>query len=221
MRGPRGCSTPPGSPMATVEAMTEDALLGGRVRLGQFAGGYRVAIDPVFLAAAVPARAGDLARPPPRLAPSSFDHVMANPPHLDSHRADSPADPLKGAATVEKGPGLVDWIAFCFRMVRAGGSVTLIHRADRLDELLSAVRVQGGEVVVFPLWPDGSRAKPAKRVLVRTRKGVSTPLKADPGSRPAPSGRTLYRGGRGGAQGRRRLAALRTGGVAEEAGGAP
>jgi hypothetical protein len=34
---------------------TEDRLLGGRIRLNQPAAGYRVAIDPVFLAAAVPA----------------------------------------------------------------------------------------------------------------------------------------------------------------------
>ena len=34
---------------------TEDRLLGGRIRLKQPAAGYRVAIDPVFLAAAVPA----------------------------------------------------------------------------------------------------------------------------------------------------------------------
>jgi len=37
----------------------EDALLGGRVRFVQPAAGYRAAIDPVFLAAAVPAAAGD------------------------------------------------------------------------------------------------------------------------------------------------------------------
>lgn len=39
-------------------ATTDDRLLGGRVMLRQPAHGYRVAIDPVFLAAAVPARAG-------------------------------------------------------------------------------------------------------------------------------------------------------------------
>lgn len=37
-------------------ATTDDALLDGRVRLRQPAAGYRVAIDPVLLAAAVPAR---------------------------------------------------------------------------------------------------------------------------------------------------------------------
>lgn len=38
---------------------TEDRILGGRVLLRQPADGYRVAIDPVLLAAAVPANAGD------------------------------------------------------------------------------------------------------------------------------------------------------------------
>ena len=38
--------------------ITEDRLLSGRVRLLQPAEGYRAAIDPVFLAAAVPARPG-------------------------------------------------------------------------------------------------------------------------------------------------------------------
>ena len=41
------------------EAVSEDTLLGGRVRLRQPAEGYRVAIDPVLLAAAVPARPGE------------------------------------------------------------------------------------------------------------------------------------------------------------------
>lgn len=40
---------------ATGAAATEDRLLNGRVRLRQPAKGYRAAIDPIFLAAAVPA----------------------------------------------------------------------------------------------------------------------------------------------------------------------
>ena len=38
---------------------TQDQLLDGRVTVLQPAGGYRVAIDPIFLAAAVPAQKGD------------------------------------------------------------------------------------------------------------------------------------------------------------------
>lgn len=44
---------------AGVPAVTTDALLDGRVTLRQPATGYRVAIDPVLLAAAVPAQAGE------------------------------------------------------------------------------------------------------------------------------------------------------------------
>lgn len=40
-------------------SLTEDALLDGRVRLLQPRQGYRVAVDPVLLAAAVPARPGE------------------------------------------------------------------------------------------------------------------------------------------------------------------
>ena len=56
-------SRDPAAPAATEatpeDAVSEDRLLGGRVRLSQPVEGYRAAIDPVFLAAAVPARAGD------------------------------------------------------------------------------------------------------------------------------------------------------------------
>ena len=46
--------------MTVVEApVTEDALLGGRLTLRQPAAGYRIGIDPVALAAAVPAGRGD------------------------------------------------------------------------------------------------------------------------------------------------------------------
>lgn len=41
------------------EDVTEDQLLGGRIRLSQPANGFRAGIDPVFLAAAVPAAAGE------------------------------------------------------------------------------------------------------------------------------------------------------------------
>lgn len=41
------------------DPFTDDTLLGGRVKLRQPAAGYRAGIDAVFLAAAVPAQAGD------------------------------------------------------------------------------------------------------------------------------------------------------------------
>jgi tRNA1(Val) A37 N6-methylase TrmN6 len=58
---PAACSTRrPGHQWraTTTEGLTTDSLLAGRVRLRQPRHGYRVAIDPVLLAAAVPALAG-------------------------------------------------------------------------------------------------------------------------------------------------------------------
>ncbi len=43
---------------SSARPVSEDALLDGRLRLCQPAAGYRAAIDPVFLAAAVPGEAG-------------------------------------------------------------------------------------------------------------------------------------------------------------------
>src|SRR3546814_8190614 len=48
-----------GDAVTLLPAITEDAFLGGRVKLRQPEVGYRAAIDPVLLAAAVPAVAGE------------------------------------------------------------------------------------------------------------------------------------------------------------------
>jgi tRNA1(Val) A37 N6-methylase TrmN6 len=225
------------------EATSQDDFLGGRISLLQPAKGYRAAIDPVFLAAAVAAApgqrvldvgtgvgtaalclaariaglhvvgvdrqrdlvglarrnaeinglgdridvmVGDLKQPPVRLAAGTFDHVLANPPFLDSGRGNRPPDAGKAAATVEDETTLEDWLRFCLLMVRPKCSVTLIHRADRLDQVLAALGGRLGDIVIFPLWPGPATApglgeKPAKRVIIRGRKGVAAPLRLAPG----------------------------------------
>jgi tRNA1(Val) A37 N6-methylase TrmN6 len=216
--------------------VTEDTLLDGRVRLRQPAAGYRVAIDPVFLAAAVPAAPGDLVldlgcgvgaaalclamrepncrivgierdrqlvrlasinidsnrmtgrveamvgdllRPPPRLAPGSFAHVMANPPFLESDAGTVSPDRAKADANHESEAKLGDWIRCALVMVRPKGSVTFVYRADRLERLIAEFAGKLGEIVVYPLWPGGD--KPAGRILVRGRKGIAVPSRLMPG----------------------------------------
>ncbi len=218
--------------------LTEDWLLDGRVRLLQPAGGYRVGVDAVLLAAAVAARAGetvldvgtgvgaaalclavratetavtgldtdrsmvrlatanaeangigrrarfftgDLMTPPIRLAPASFDHVMANPPYLAQGSVRGSPHPGKAAATVESTADLDDWVRFCVLMARHKGVVTMIHRADRLVHVLQAFSARLGGIVVFPLWPGGKDSKPAKRVIVSGVKGSAAPLSLVPG----------------------------------------
>ena len=219
-------------------AVTEDRLLGGRVRLLQAARGYRVAIDPVILAAAVPTRAGEavldlgcgsgaaalcllarvpgveatglecdpaaaaLARdnaaangvgdrfrvlegellaPPPALRAARFDHVLLNPPYLDPARARLPEDPDRRRSHGEAAAGLADWLDIGLRRLHDDGSLSVIHRAERLDEILAALTGRAGGVVVFPLWPGGAEARPAKRILLRARKGSRAPLSLHPG----------------------------------------
>lgn len=213
---------------------SEDRMLEGRVRLRQPTDGYRAAIDPVFLAAAVPVKAnqrvldvgcgagaaalcllarmrtaevvglelqedlaalavanaelngvserffvieGDLRAPPHDLAPESCDHVMANPPYTVKGRGTAPPDEGKARAHVEEAD-LDVWIDFCLRMVKMKGTVTMIHRAERLDDVIAAFHGEAG-ISVYPLWP--KRGVAAKRVIVQARKGVRTPSRILPG----------------------------------------
>jgi tRNA1(Val) A37 N6-methylase TrmN6 len=213
-------------------AVTEDHLLGGRVRLRQPAEGARAAIDPVFLAAAVDAEPshtvldlgcgtgaamlclaarvpqsrmvgldmqrelvriagdnvilngmsgrlsamiGDLMAPPPRLSPGSFDHVMANPPYLAQGAGTHPATVERATATIEGRADLGEWVRFALTMLRAKGTLTLIHRADRIDTVLAHLAGRAGEVTIFPLWPGAGQ--PATRVLVRARKQIASPAR--------------------------------------------
>ena len=218
--------------MTADAAAAEDALLGGRVRLRQPENGYRAAIDPVLLAAAVePAQnahvlevgcgtgaallclavrrpdlrltgleklpraaalalenvtlngasarvavlEGCLLTPPAELAGRDFDHVMMNPPYLAADRATPPPDPWKAAANVEGDARLVDWIAFARARLRPKGVLTLLHRADRLDEIMTALAGGFGGVTAFPLWPRAGQD--AKRVIMQATKGVKTPAR--------------------------------------------
>jgi tRNA1(Val) A37 N6-methylase TrmN6 len=122
---------------------------------------------------------GDLLHPPPRLSPGAFDHVMANPPFNERRHATPAATAGKSTATIEGDADLAAWVRFSLAMVRAKGSVTFVHRADRIDTLLGQIAGRAGEIVVFPLWP--GQGRPASRILVRARKQVAAPARLAPG----------------------------------------
>lgn len=134
---------------------------------------------------------GDLLDPPAAVAGGGFDHAFANPPYLAAGTVDAPADPLRAAANVEGAARLPDWIAALAQATRRGGTLTVIHRADRLPDVLAEMDRVAGQLVAYPLWP--AAGKPAKRVLVQGRAGVGGPaqlaagltLHADGGFTPA------------------------------------
>ena len=123
---------------------------------------------------------GDVAHTPPRIEPGGFAHVMMNPPHHVADRADVSPRRDRAIANSAGASSLAMWLDAGLRMLVRRGSLTLIHRADRLGEILALLHGRAGEIVVFPLWP-GPSVKPAKRVIVRARKKTGTPLRLAPG----------------------------------------
>lgn len=217
-----------------MDAVTEDRLLDGRLRLRQPARGYRAGLDAALLAAACDAAAGarvleagcgvgaallqaaarrpdatftglerdaaalalaqaniaanglaarvsvlagdvrarfaDLGLPP-------FDAAMANPPFYDDPGAlRGPAPERRGAWLADE--GLAAWTGFLNKAVREGGTITIIHRADRLADLLDLMSIKAGSIQVRPIHPFADA--PAKRVLVRAVKTGKAPLRLLP-----------------------------------------
>ncbi|WP_448191144.1 tRNA1(Val) (adenine(37)-N6)-methyltransferase [Azospirillum sp. sgz301742] len=117
----------------------------------------------------------DLLSPPLTVAPASFDRVMMNPPYLRADAATAPPDPWKAVANVEGEATLAHWIAFAATMLKARGMLTLVHRADRVDEILALLHGRFGGTVLFPLWPRAGEA--AKRVLVSAQRDSKAPMR--------------------------------------------
>ena len=57
--------------------------------------------------------------------------------------------------------------------------MTVVHRADRLAELIKSLPLNFGGVSILPLWPH--QGEEAKRVIVQVRKGVRSPARILPG----------------------------------------
>ncbi|MFO1141353.1 MAG: methyltransferase [Amaricoccus sp.] len=116
---------------------------------------------------------GDLRHPPAALRRMVFDHVLANPPF---HRPDdtAAADPGRDLANREGEASLADWIAAGLRRLAPGGSLALVQRTGRLGEILAALAGVAGGVEILPI---ASRAgQPARRLLLRARKGSRAPI---------------------------------------------
>jgi tRNA1(Val) A37 N6-methylase TrmN6 len=213
-----------------MDALTEDRLLNGRVRLRQPARGYRAGLDAALLAAACDARPGarvldagcgpgaallaaaarrpearftgverepeiagvarenaalngvadrvevvegDVGQPFARLGLAPFDAALANPPFFDDPGALRGPAPERRAAWMAD-DGLAAWCAFLLKAVREGGTITVIHRADRLADLLAHLAHKAGSFQVRSVHPFADA--PAKRVLLRSVKTGRAPM---------------------------------------------
>ncbi len=106
-----------------------------------------------------------------------FDWAITNPPYFDDPGAmRPPADEKRGAWMADH--GLKTWTHFLLKSVREGGRIVIIHRADRLDDILSLLAPKAGSFSIRPVhsFADG----PAKRVLVQAIKTGKAPLRLLP-----------------------------------------
>ncbi len=225
----------------TSGAVTDDAVLGGRLRLKQPRRGHRVGHDAILLAAATAAEPGDhvvdlgagvgaaglalaarergitvtLVEIEPELAllaaenasrnglaarvrsvvldvaaparafaahglrAGSAARVLMNPPFNDPARQRLSPEARRRLAHAARLP-LALWTRCAMRLLRPGGTLTLIWRADGLDEVLVALTAAGLKgLAVLPVHPRPDAA--AIRILVAGRKGSAGPLALLPG----------------------------------------
>ena len=224
--------------MIDLAGYTEDAFLGGQLRLRQPKSGHRAGHDAMLLAAATAARPGDrvvefgagvgaaglalakrvaeitlalveidialaeLARgnaaanaiaadvivldvtsgasafADAGLAPDSADVVLMNPPFNDPARHRASPDKARESAHVASATTLEDWVHASRRILKSGGVLTLIWRADGIAEVLAALDRGFGSLKILPVH--GDAAMPANRVLVRAIKGGRAPAEIHP-----------------------------------------
>ena len=81
------------------------------------------------------------------------DHVMSNPPFFESSSGQVPKNKSRALATVESTADLRSWIDFMVSALRDGGTITLIHRAERENEIIDLLQPRCGDVSVMDLVP--------------------------------------------------------------------
>jgi tRNA1(Val) A37 N6-methylase TrmN6 len=110
----------------------------------------------------------------PALSVERFDHVAVNPPFHDRARGSPARDALKaGSHAMDEGQ-LELWLRFAARMASAGGTLTLIHKADALKEIFATIADRFGGLRVVPVHPRAG--EPAIRVVIQGHKGSRAPL---------------------------------------------
>ncbi len=120
---------------------------------------------------------GALARKGCTLKPHSIDHVVANPPFYPNTGKVSP-DPRTARARMTTDGLMEQWARTAARLLKAGGSFTVIHRPDALAEILAAFERRFGNLAVLPVLPFAH--EPAVRILVQGIAGSKAPLRLLP-----------------------------------------
>jgi tRNA1(Val) A37 N6-methylase TrmN6 len=139
----------------------------------------------------------DIRTPFSKLDLKPFDLAFANPPFFDDPASLRAPSPEKSGAWMADG-GLEVWCHFLSKAVREGGRIVMIHRADRLADILAHLAPKAGSFRIRPIQPFAD--SPAKRVLVQAVKTGKAPLVLLPplvlreGEAHRPEAEALFRG---------------------------
>lgn len=133
------------------------------------------------------------------LAPDTADRVLMNPPFNDPDRHQPSPDPERRTAHEARASTLELWVHAARRLLRPGGALTLIWRADGLSDALAALGRGFGGIVILPVHPKSGAA--AIRVLIHAQKGSGAALTLRPGvtlggdgGKPTPLAERVLRG---------------------------
>jgi tRNA1(Val) A37 N6-methylase TrmN6 len=107
------------------------------------------------------------------LTPDSADVVLMNPPFNDPARHRASPDKAREIAHVSEPATLESWVHASRRILKSGGALSLIWRAEGLAEVLAALDRGFGSLAILPVHGDAKM--PAIRVLVRAVKGGKAP----------------------------------------------
>ena len=117
---------------------------------------------------------GDIAGPAAALglSPGRFACIAMNPPFYPPGGTRASPVPNRRAAHVVDG-SLEPWFKSARRLLRPGGRIVLIHRADALAGMLGALETGFGDVAIRPIHALAGR--PAIRILVTAVLGSKKP----------------------------------------------
>ena len=106
-----------------------------------------------------------------------FHHVVTNPPFYDpSGKTRANAEQAKSYTADFN---LDKWLVYCLKHVRAKGTFTLIHRPEKLCEILMILEQKLGAIEVIPIY--SKSGQPAKRVIIRGQLGSKKQTNIYPG----------------------------------------
>ncbi len=105
-----------------------------------------------------------------------FDGVFVNPPFDVEGEGRPPAEARRHAHISDV--SMDNWIASLVDRLSGGAALTMIQRASKTPEILAALDGRLGGAELIPIRPRAG--EPAKRVIVRARKGARAPFRLCP-----------------------------------------